>query len=112
MKKEAIANSSKRSVTFELPGMQAETVSVVGDFNEWDAASGAMKRRKDGVWTKAIRLAPGTYRFRYVADGNRYFNRSGPTVFESVGVLAEILHPEVVQRTLEGTAYRKWEASP
>ena len=48
----------------------------------------------------------------YVADGNRYFNRSGPTVFESIGVLAEILHPEIVRPTFEGMPYRKWEASP
>jgi len=46
----------------------------------------------------------------YVADGNRHFNRSGPTVFESVGLLAEILHPEVVQQTSEGLLYRRWEA--
>jgi iron complex transport system substrate-binding protein len=30
----------------------------------------------------------------YVADGNRYFNRSGPSVFETAEILAEILHPE------------------
>jgi iron complex transport system substrate-binding protein len=29
----------------------------------------------------------------YVADGNRFFNRSGPSVFESAEILAEILHP-------------------
>ena len=48
----------------------------------------------------------------YVADGNRYFNRSGPTVFDSIGVLAEILHPDVVQRAFEGRTYRRWESSP
>jgi iron complex transport system substrate-binding protein len=45
----------------------------------------------------------------YVADGNRYFNRSGPTVFASVGLLAEILHPEVVPRTSEGLLYHRWQ---
>jgi iron complex transport system substrate-binding protein len=47
----------------------------------------------------------------YVADGNRYFNRSGPTVFESVGLLGEILHPELVPRTSEGLLYRRWDPS-
>lgn len=74
MKKEAVASSSKRSVTFELPGVEAANVAVVGDFNQWDPANGAMKRRKDGVWTKAVRLAPGTYRFRYLADGEHWHN--------------------------------------
>jgi iron complex transport system substrate-binding protein len=44
----------------------------------------------------------------YVADGNRFFNRSGPTVFETIPLLAELLHPEVVPRRLEGTVYRRW----
>jgi iron complex transport system substrate-binding protein len=45
----------------------------------------------------------------YVADGNRHFNRSGPTVFESVDLLAEILHPEIAGRSSEGRLYRRWE---
>jgi 1,4-alpha-glucan branching enzyme len=86
VKRELVANSSKRSVTFELPGVEAETVSVVGDFNNWDAVSGAMKRRKDGVWTKAVRLAPGAYRFRYVADGNRWHNDPAADGYEPSGM--------------------------
>ena len=30
----------------------------------------------------------------YLADGNRYFNRPGPRLVESLEILAEILHPE------------------
>lgn len=86
VKKEAIANSKKRSVTFELPGVEAQTVSVVGDFNDWDAASGAMKRRKDGMWTKAVRLEPGTYRFRYVADGDQWHNDPAADGYEPSGM--------------------------
>ncbi len=44
----------------------------------------------------------------YVADGNRFFNRSGPTLFETVPLLTEILHPDTVGRASEGTLYRKW----
>jgi iron complex transport system substrate-binding protein len=45
----------------------------------------------------------------YVADGNRFFNRSGPSVFQSIGLLAEILHPDVVPKISEGLLYRRWE---
>lgn len=31
----------------------------------------------------------------YVADGNRFFNRSGPSAFETAEILGEMLHPEV-----------------
>ena len=44
----------------------------------------------------------------FVADGNRYFNRSGPSVFDSVQILAEILHPEAVAPTFEGRAWVRW----
>lgn len=44
----------------------------------------------------------------YVADGNLYFNRSGPSVFESAEILAEILHPEVFGPSREGSAWVKW----
>jgi 1,4-alpha-glucan branching enzyme len=86
VKKEAIANSKKRSVTFELPGVEAQTMAVVGDFNDWEPANGAMKRRKDGVWTKAVRLEPGRYMFRYVADGNRWHNDPQADGYEASGM--------------------------
>ena len=42
----------------------------------------------------------------YLADGNQYFNRPGPRLVESLRILAEILHPEVFEPTLAGTAWR------
>src|SRR5882724_2153149 len=48
----------------------------------------------------------------YVADGNRFFNRSGPTVFETIPLLAEILHPDGAPRLSEGTHYRRWQGVP
>jgi len=47
----------------------------------------------------------------YIADGVHYFNRSGPTVFETIPLLAEILHPDAFPRTSQGSLYRAWEAS-
>jgi iron complex transport system substrate-binding protein len=42
----------------------------------------------------------------YLADGNRYFNRPGPRVAETLRILAEILHPERFEPTLRGLAWR------
>lgn len=44
----------------------------------------------------------------FIADGNHYFNRSGPSVFETLDVLGEILHPAVFPARHEGTAWRRW----
>ncbi len=42
----------------------------------------------------------------YLADGNQYFNRPGPRLVESLQILAEILHPEAFEPTLEGVAWQ------
>jgi iron complex transport system substrate-binding protein len=44
----------------------------------------------------------------FVADGNIYFNRSGPSVFETPWVLAEMLHGEAFPPRHEGVAWRRW----
>ncbi len=51
---------------FYRPG--ARHVSLAGDFNGWHKTSLPMNLDKDGWWLYQIRLAPGCYQFRYVAD--------------------------------------------
>lgn len=50
---------------------QANTVQVAGDFNNWSPEKTPMRKyRKEGVWKVKIPLTKGTYRYRYVVDGN------------------------------------------
>ncbi len=44
----------------------------------------------------------------FVADGNLYFNRSSPSVFTSIEVLAEMLHPERFD-PLHRSAWQRWD---
>jgi len=44
----------------------------------------------------------------YVADGNLYFNRSGPLLFDTPEILAEILHPAAFPPAHEGAVWRRW----
>jgi iron complex transport system substrate-binding protein len=46
----------------------------------------------------------------FVADGNVYFNRSGPSVFETADVLSEMLHPAVFPPKHAGAVWTKWRA--
>ncbi len=41
----------------------------------------------------------------YAADGNLYFNRSSPTLFETPALLAEMLHPDRFAAARRGTAW-------
>jgi iron complex transport system substrate-binding protein len=44
----------------------------------------------------------------FVADGNLYFNRSGPTMFETPLLLAEMLHPGRFPPRHENVAWERW----
>jgi iron complex transport system substrate-binding protein len=48
----------------------------------------------------------------FVADGNLYFNRSGPCLFETPEILAEMLHPQAFAPKHAGKAWRPWPARP
>ncbi|PKO21603.1 MAG: glycoside hydrolase [Chloroflexi bacterium HGW-Chloroflexi-1] len=87
MKKEAIKNSGKVSVIFEMSAeIEAETLALVGDFNDWDQTATLMKRRKDGSWARNLRLDPGTYRFRFLADGVTWHNAWDADRYEPSGM--------------------------
>lgn len=43
----------------------------------------------------------------FVADGNRYFNRPGPRLIDSIEILAEILHPAQFAFGHEGQGWRR-----
>ena len=65
-------------VTFILPreaAPEAESVCVLGEFNNWSPDAHPLKRLKNGDFTVTIELETGrSYRFRYVIDGWKYEN--------------------------------------
>ncbi len=66
-------------VTFKLPkGLDAATVALLGDFNEWKPEAHPLKARKDGSWSTTVSLkASQEYRFRYLVDGQEWVNDEG-----------------------------------
>ncbi len=74
--RESAAKGKPVKVTFELPADVAErSVSVVGDFNNWDASKGKMKlEKKTQRWSKSVSIKPGTYQFRYFVDEAHWRN--------------------------------------
>ncbi len=46
----------------------------------------------------------------YIADGNAYFNRSGPRAVDSIEILAEIINPKYFSFGYEGNGWIKFEA--
>lgn len=51
------------------------TVTLVGEFNDWDNTRTPLKQQKDGTFVADVELAQGqTYRFRYLLDGQHWAN--------------------------------------
>jgi len=76
--KEYLGADSFCRVTFRLPkeaAGSAKKVTIVGDFNNWDAEASRMKRLRGGAYETTLELPAGReYRFRYIIDGHRWEN--------------------------------------
>jgi len=44
-------------------------VLLVGDFTHWQEKPIPMRKGADGAWSAAVDLAPGTYHYRFMVDG-------------------------------------------
>jgi hypothetical protein len=68
--KSAPARSSSNTIKFVLVAPHASTVSLVGDFNDWDAQATPMTRTNaDGTWSVAIPLPAGRHVYAFVVNG-------------------------------------------
>lgn len=78
MKKQYSADKKHCKVTFSIgheATENAKVVSLVGDFNDWDAEAGPMKRDKSGDFSTTLKLGCGnSYEFRYLIDGSIWEN--------------------------------------
>jgi 1,4-alpha-glucan branching enzyme len=61
---------SEHSVVFFLcSAPQAQSVSLIGDFNDWQPAAHPLQRMPDGCWTTRLELRHGSYRYLFLVDG-------------------------------------------
>jgi aminoglycoside/choline kinase family phosphotransferase len=59
-------------VRFVLADAGAHTVSLVGDFNEWEKRANPLTPDKPGVWSTQVALTPGRHEYAFVVDGKRW----------------------------------------
>lgn len=78
IKKQVLKSKPVCKVTFKVEKEQANnasTISLLGDFNQWDEVAGEMKALKDGSFTITLELETGRdHHFRYLADGQVWLN--------------------------------------
>ena len=63
------AHRNLRAVNFICNAPQAQSVSLVGDFNNWDAAANPMRHMPDGAWLLNFELRHGHHRYAFLVDG-------------------------------------------
>ena len=71
IKKQFLKSKPVCKVTFSIPAKEAASVSVVGDFNNWDTEATNLKKLKNGTFKGTLDLASEqSYEFRYLVDGS------------------------------------------
>lgn len=76
VKKQFIKSKPVCKVTFAVEAKDSTSVSVVGDFNNWNEEEGKLSKLKNGTFKGIFELPKdNSYEFRYLVDGN-YANES------------------------------------
>ena len=71
IKKQFLKSKPVCKVTFSTLAEDANSVAVVGTFNNWDTKATTLKKLKNGTFKGTVDLATGTpYEFRYLVDGS------------------------------------------
>jgi Carbohydrate-binding module 48 (Isoamylase N-terminal domain) len=57
------------STQFVLDRADARSVSLVGDFNDWQGGATPLTRLDSGLWTVSVPLTPGRHVYAFLVDG-------------------------------------------
>jgi len=57
----------EQEFSFNAPA--ALRVQLAGSFTAWQSQPISMTRGADGLWHTKVKLAPGTYQYRFIVDG-------------------------------------------
>lgn len=81
------------AVQFVVVAPGAASVSLVGDFNDWDARLTPMRADRDGrLWTVTIPLPSGRHRYAFLVNGARWLaDPSAPRAPDDFGTPSSVV---------------------
>jgi serine protease AprX len=82
------------SLVFLFHDDNAESVSLAGNFNDWDAARSPLTRDATGLWEVVIEAPePGRYQYKFLVNGERWLEdpTNGMKVADNYGGLNSVL---------------------
>jgi len=68
----SVTNDGRIEFRFFSPGVSE--VLLAGDFTGWNEQAVPMNPECDGWWSAEVKLSPGSYRFKYFADGREFLD--------------------------------------
>ena len=69
-KKTVDKKPAAKGVTFTVHADKGKAVYVAGEFNQWNPTAKKMAyKARSGVYTATVKLAAGTYQYKFVIDG-------------------------------------------
>lgn len=69
VKKQFIKTKPVCKVTFSLEAKQANSVAVIGDFNNWNPSEGVLSKLKNGTFKAAFDLPKeNSFEYKYLVD--------------------------------------------
>jgi len=83
-KKESKATEKVRKTEFSLSAPQAQSVSIAGDFNQWNPSSHPLTMDDKGIWRMSLPLNPGQYEYRFFVDGEWQNDPNGSSSVEDL----------------------------
>ena len=88
-------------VQFVLEAPSAQSVSVAGDFSEWEDTHTLDDPDGDGIWTGRIPLRPGMHQYMFVIDGADWVTdpraeRYADDGFGNRNAVIAVAHPQQV----------------
>ena len=68
--KKDTAKKATKGVVFTVHAEKGKAVYVAGEFNKWNPTAKKMAYKpKNGIYAATLKLAPGTYQYKFVIDG-------------------------------------------
>jgi len=83
---EKVASAYQVEVTFNISGIEAQTIAVAGDFNGWNTNANQLEDPdRDGIWTGKMKLEPGRYEYMLVVDDGKWVTDPNAKVYANDG---------------------------
>lgn len=107
-------NPKIQKATFQIVLPEANSVTLMGDFNGWDHNANPMRKTRTGVWKTELKLKAGEYQFRYLVNEYEWVNDDEapvvPNAFGTYNSLVKVEFP-AARKTVKKAPAKKTTGS-